>query len=618
MIFFVLILMSVVTADAGGSGAQPDTGFMAAPLNPAFLEHQAQNPPGAKALMQSGEHATGFIPSPVMRTHLIGTSARSLSAASSYPTSYDLRTQGKLSPVRDQGSCGSCWAFATYGSMESVLWYGNVPWLFSENNMKNLSGFDWGVCAGGNNEMSTAYLARWSGPVSEADDPYNESSTSSDGGLPIKGHAQEVIFLGDRTGPLDNDGIKEAVMTWGGVTLGMYMDDSATNGFYNPSTYAYNTGATSGTYSENHQVTIVGWDDSFSRDNFTKTPAGDGAFIIKNSWGTGWGDKGFFYISYYELSAMSYMSVFNSSESTLNYKYIYQYDTLGWVTSLGSSTGKTAWAANVFTASNENTERIMAASFYTTDINSTYDLTIYTNLKSSKPDDGDKSSVISGSFPLSGYHTVALDSLDITVAKGSNFSVVVKLTNVTYPYPVAVEARISDYSSKATASKKSYMSENGITWEEVSTIVSNSNPTNACLKVFTSPTCYSGKPCVEDTIQGSTCTHTNMPVGTVCDDGNPGTISDKCDGNGNCTGDILTCTPGQCDQFSVPNKTGCYREFLPAGTDCTYSEPCYRYSRCDSKGDCMKGIPEPGCDGGTPDGGQQGGSGGCSCSVISL
>jgi len=73
-------------------------------------------------------------------------------------------------------------AFATYGSLESNL-LPDATWDFSENNLKNTHGFDWSYCDGGNGDISTAYLARWNGPITETDDPYNASSGTSPSGL---------------------------------------------------------------------------------------------------------------------------------------------------------------------------------------------------------------------------------------------------------------------------------------------------------------------------------------------------------------------------------------------------------------------------------------------------
>ena len=125
--------------------------------------------------------------------------------AEPYPSLFDLRTLEKVTPVRDQWDAGSCWAQATYASLESYL----LPiesWDFSENNMKNLlsseypEGFDRNAEDGGNALMSTAYLARWTGPINETDDPYDPGSNVSPTDIPARKHVQNVLFLPDRVG----------------------------------------------------------------------------------------------------------------------------------------------------------------------------------------------------------------------------------------------------------------------------------------------------------------------------------------------------------------------------------------------------------------------------------
>ncbi len=344
---------------------------------------------------------------------------------------------------------------------------------FSENNLKDSSGFDLGCCDGGNRSMSAAYLTRWSGPVNGSDDPYNQNSCASPTGLTVQGHVQDIIYLPNRANSLDNTSIKQAVMQYGAVYTTYYHSDSYLNS--TTSSYYYNGGGNA-----NHAVCIVGWDDNHAASNFVTAPPGNGAFLIRNSWGFSWGIAGYFWISYYDaLLATTENAVFEA-ESTTDYNGIYQYDPLGWDTSSGYSV-PTAWFANVFTATAKSS--VVAAGWYDASPGSTYEVDVYVNPTSTPISSSAPASVTTGTITDAGYHTVPLATA-VPITPGQVFSVVVKLTTPGYNFPIPMEMPWSGYSSGATASLgQGYMSWDGKTWMDVA---SYSHNTSVCLKAFTS------------------------------------------------------------------------------------------------------------------------------------
>jgi len=456
-----------------------------APLNPEFLD-PGQSDSAEPISPEDYGHVSGpgYTPPPVEISALSTPSEKLLLrvTGSEIPSSYDLREQGRITSVKNQGSIGSCWAFSSLASLESyILGTEGESRDFSENNMKNLitkyysDGFDLIPDNGGNSFISMAYLTRWSGPVNESEDPYNEASVYSPAGLPVQKHIQEVLVLPERTGPLDNEKIKRALMDYGAVFSTICWDSS----YYQSGNYTYRY---TGSLAANHAITIVGWNDSFDRNRFKQVPSGDGAFIVKNSWGEEWGEAGYFYISYYDTRlGYNESAVFTASEKD-NFDYNYQYDPLGWITQIGYSE-LTAWGSNVF--SSGGNEKLEAVGFYTTDLNTAYEVYIYKN-PTNGPVNSTKNYAVkeTGTFSLPGYHTHMLNST-VNLSSGEKFSVVIKFSNPSYTYPLAVEKPYINYSSKAQAnSGESYVSYDGISWQDL-TSISGYSETNLCIKAFT-------------------------------------------------------------------------------------------------------------------------------------
>jgi parallel beta-helix repeat protein len=466
--------------------------YSLAPVNPEFLEYQEQmdkkentdkllfsalrastSEAEADAEPETEAYTTGLNPAPVDLSRL--KAVENTGNSDSFEPFYDLRALGRVSPVKDQKDSGSCWTYGTYASLESYL-LPSETWDFSENNMKNMlspyysESFDY--FGGGFTLMSAAYLARWSGPVVETDDPYDPHSSVSPEGLPAVKHVQEILFIPDRQGALDNKNIKSALQEYGAVASSMYVDltcfDPVNNSYY----YA-------GQEFSNHLVAIVGWDDSFDKNKFNPAAPGDGAFIVKNSWGPDWGEDGYFYISYYDSKIGRDNAVY-TAENLSGYDSVYQYDPLGWVNSFGYAGNRFAWAANLFTA--EENETLDAVSFYTTDSGAEYEVYIYIDPVSGPVNPEGPEASENGTFAYAGYHTVRLDKV-VPLTEGQDFSVVIRLSAPDYGYPVALECPVEEYSSQASSyAGESYVSPDGISWVDLSTIFKDSN---ACIKAFT-------------------------------------------------------------------------------------------------------------------------------------
>lgn len=445
-----------------------------APLNDDFIDYQNQSDQLSETQVYENY---GYIPGPFNLSHIEGTNPV-VFAQDSIPERFDLRTQGYVTPVKDQGSCGSCWAFATYGALESELLKsteGSELRDFSENNLKNTHGFDNGPCAGGDTEMATAYLARYSGPVNEVDDPYYPSPTPpSPSNLTVQKHLQEMYRIPLKTSALDNNYIKYALMNFGAVSSSYYHGNAYLNGSY------YNNPVR---ITGNHEVTIVGWDDSISPSLFKSVPAGPGAWLVKNSWGTGFGTDGYFWVSYYDaVMGYSENTVFPGIDQPLNYDHQYGYDPFGQVSSGGYLFADYAWGANVFTATNNET--LSAVSFYTTRMNTEYQLAIYLNQTTPPADLSGAAYRSSGTIEWPGYHTVPV-SPSVQLTKGEPFVVAVRFDTPGWGYPVPIEYALPGYSSHATAASgqsffRLYDSED---WIDVGVSPWN---WNVCIKAFAS------------------------------------------------------------------------------------------------------------------------------------
>ena len=381
--------------------------------------------------------------------------------ATSVPSSYDLRKYGQTTSIKDQGVTGSCWAFAAVKAMESnsilnglntietadyseshLTWYSYNPITNTQSPMygdgcsikgtdlpsdvfnpfgqgQTLNAYD----AGGNALSAIFTLAAWSGAEKEEAAPFNADTTDKEqemintmtaNGESLRYDSYVHLQNADCLDYTTRSTIKKAIMNQGALNASLYYDASGFETNTNSGKSYYQTTYTGNIAKQaaNHCVTIIGWDDSYSKDNFKEgsRPSSNGAWLIANSYGTEYNDGGYFWLSYEEPSISDIYTM--AVETTANYENIYQYDGNGWSDAV-SIPGNDFTGANVFTSSSSFEETLNAVSFYTISNNQKYTIKVYKNLTGNTPDTGTLASActISGTSPLAFILAVTVYSI---------------------------------------------------------------------------------------------------------------------------------------------------------------------------------------------------------------
>ena len=406
------------------------------------------------------------------------------------PACYDARENQKVSTVKNQDynnkAYGTCWAFASssvsenniikrLGSDDADLSEMHLTY-FAYHRPADPSGgtagdYNEAVSAdyrqlGGNANLTISSYASWMGPADESTLTYDNIENA---GLTVDenlAYASDVAHMQNSywISMQDKDIVKRLVMEHGGAQVTFRWNTSYYN--YSKAAYYKNTNSNTGV---NHAVTIVGWDDDYSADNFKKKPDKNGAWLIKNSWGDKWGDKGYFWISYEDGNVQKSSAYVFDYESTDNYKYNYQYDGAADLGRYATYNDEQAWMANIFTTDSDKT--LKAVSFYLMSPQMEYTIQIYKNLADA-PDPTNGTPVFetpqSGSEELSGYYTVKLDK-EVMLKKGERFSVVVCLKT---PYggvamiPMEQTENVGYSVTAVSKTGQSFVSSDGESWSD--------------------------------------------------------------------------------------------------------------------------------------------------------
>ena len=408
--------------------------------------------------------------------------------ALSLPSSYDLRDEDIITPVKDQGSTGSCWAHAAIASSESsmirkgladasldlseahLVWFGNCSYSTDTNDPLYLDGENEGTAGyktGGNYRIATATLAAGVGVQLEE----NEPAVTQKASLPEShryvsyGRLREALTFA----AADRDAIKLTLMETGAMSLS-YQDSTD---YYNSKTYAHYCPEAVDT---DHAVTLIGWDDSFSRTNFKTAPSSDGAWLCKNSWGNDWGDGGYFWISY-EDQSLAYITSYEI-QAPDRYASVYQYDRAFARYFTNQSTDFYMCGANVFTA--EKDENVAAVSFLTAAADTDVTVCVFNNVRTT-PNTGRLVSQQTVHCAYAGYHTV--DLLEpAQVQKGTKFAVAVVFRTLGAAGAVYIDSHLTGEGDSYLGHY--YSKGNYFAWSDIYS-GGYEAPGNVCIKAFT-------------------------------------------------------------------------------------------------------------------------------------
>lgn len=395
-------------------------------------------------------------------------------AAANPPSSYSSVSQGKVTAAKSQSPYGSCWAFSATGVAESsyisnnhsstdfstlqlVHSFYNTKFdpLGNTGNDKTVALESTPLSRGGNHLFTMWALANWSNATTERALPYStKNCTAVEKGtfsydrnsITDVAHLQNAFILPYSTSSSDMKNVKNAIMEYGAVACSYFHDDQ----YYNSTNAAYYT-----TKKEsNHAVMIVGWNDGYSKNNFksvedpnaswwdkllgrTGKPSGNGAWLIKNSWGSSWGTDGdadagmgkaagYFWLSYYDASLISTGKAFvYDYDSADAYRYNYQYDGSCGIQTLKIGAGENAAAIYTVSGKTAACESVDAVGFGVSSTSENGTVYIYADPKTDDPMSGDLVAQQSFSTTYAGYYTVKLSDPPV-FTKGQRYAVVVK------------------------------------------------------------------------------------------------------------------------------------------------------------------------------------------------
>ncbi|MBQ7499571.1 MAG: hypothetical protein IJT91_01615 [Clostridia bacterium] len=402
-----------------------------------------------------------------------------VSAEASQPFYYAIG-EGVGTYAKDQGQWGTCWAFSATGAAEAsilaqkrtfnkgtVATASNIdlselhtafffyntetdPLGNMQNDRTAIVGYTY-LTGGGNNMLTSFALMAWKGMALESTCPYGSITgqyhpVSQDLCHREAAHCRNMYWVDMNDIPL----IKEMIVKYGGVIVSYNHAYLAYSDYY--ASYYMNQQY----YANGHSVYLVGWNDSFNSYSLG-SPGRAGAWIVKNSWGRGWGMKdpgsqGMYWMSYYDVTLRQDPGIVVDFEDCDNYDNNYQYDGTSGINSLSipANPDDPTKLGNQFVVKASDYERLDAVSAAFASCNVNYSVQVYKKNGSkmtTEPDDGIPmlKTPVTGKTNLTGYYTIPLNQ-ELVFRKGEVYSIVISIWHDTGNAAVFVDMNDFDNS----------------------------------------------------------------------------------------------------------------------------------------------------------------------------
>jgi len=420
--------------------------------------------------------------------------------------------------VKNQQDTNSCWANVTTTQLEtntSIITKKESPAFsfrhieyatsrFFAKGEENKKGFNRNVGDGGNYFIATAYLTSGQGAVLESKFPFENNEnlialSELNKAKPVR-QVKDFEYLPTISKTFDANGyavyeesplelqqkreiIKEHIVENGALAVATYVGDgyyfSTKDVWYNDNVAYYCNSNDGNILLGDHEVSIIGWDDTYSRTNFKKgnQPKQDGAYIVQNSWGEEFGDNGIFYISYDDgLVESELMSITKTSD--ISYDHLYQYDPYGYTYAAGQ-VGADVYSANVFSRDVDKKETLTEVGVYLP-MDSTVD--VYINKGEDK---NIQNAIYHQTTPIltTGYHNIPLTTPQ--TLETEKFTVITRVDNYA-GFEVYAENLMPDmYAYIEANANESFFSMDGVDWEDMIALKEIGMTASACVKAFT-------------------------------------------------------------------------------------------------------------------------------------